>query len=106
MFLANSAWHCSQGVIIIKLLKFLGERTMQEKYSLNEQTLRFIIEFEKKVEPGKTYTIQELVDLFKVSPHYNEKFNFYKKPPNNSMWYAVTRSGNWLRVKNGIFKKK
>jgi biotin synthase-related radical SAM superfamily protein len=39
-------------------------------------------------------------------PYYNEKFNFYKKPPNNSMWYAVTRSGNWLRVKNGIYKKK
>lgn len=39
-------------------------------------------------------------------PYYNEKFNFYKKTPNNSMWYAVTRSGNWLRVKNGIYKKK
>jgi hypothetical protein len=36
---------------------------MQEKYSLNEQTLKFIMEFEKKIESGKVYTTKELVKL-------------------------------------------
>lgn len=37
---------------------------MQEKYSLNEQTLEFIREFEKNVDSGKTYDTKELVDIF------------------------------------------
>ncbi|WP_282156378.1 hypothetical protein [Cytobacillus gottheilii] len=79
---------------------------MQEKYALNEQTLQFILKFEKDVESGRSYTIQELVDQFLSSPFYKSQFGSYKKTPNNSMWYAVKRSGNWLKVKNGTYMKK
>lgn len=52
---------------------------MQEKYSLNEQTLLFIQEFEKNVESGKTFTTQELADEFDSTAFNKEQFNTYKK---------------------------
>lgn len=79
---------------------------MKEKYSLNEQTFRFIQEFEKDVETGKSYTTQDLVDIFERSTFNKEQFNSYKKTKNNSIWYAITRSGNWIKVKNGTYKRK
>ncbi|PFP17555.1 hypothetical protein COJ96_26450 [Bacillus sp. AFS073361] len=74
---------------------------MQEEFKLNEQTLKFIIDFERGVESGKCFTIQELVDIFKTSHFHKAKFDTYKKTPNNSMWYAIRRSENWIKVKNG-----
>ncbi|MCU1805169.1 hypothetical protein NVV31_07085 [Cytobacillus firmus] len=79
---------------------------MEEKFALNEQTLQFIIEFEKNIEPGKTFTTQELVDIFKVSTFYKLQFDSYKKTPNNSMWYAIRRSEKWIKIKNGTYMKK
>lgn len=34
---------------------------MVEKYNLNEETLNYILDFEKKVEKGKVFTNKELV---------------------------------------------
>ncbi|MEQ6378241.1 hypothetical protein RZN25_15620 [Bacillaceae bacterium S4-13-56] len=79
---------------------------MGEKWSLNEQTLQFILHFEKNTESGKTYTTQELVDLFEGSDFNKEQFNSYKKPKNGSMWYALYRSDNWERTKRGTYKRK
>ncbi|MED3832381.1 hypothetical protein [Peribacillus frigoritolerans] len=79
---------------------------MQEKYSLNEQTLLFIQEFEKHVESGKTYTTQELADEFEASAFNKEQFNTYKKTKNNAIWWALTRSGNLLMLKRGTYKRK
>lgn len=79
---------------------------MEEKFVLNEQTLQFILNFEKDVESGRSYTTQELVGIFKSSSYYKEEFDSYKKTPNNSMWYAIRRSENWVKVKNGTYKKK
>ncbi|WP_336775083.1 hypothetical protein [Paenibacillus sp. MMO-58] len=79
---------------------------MQEKYSLNEQALRFIQEFEKNVESGKSYDTQELVAIFDISTFNKEQFDSYKKPKNNSIWWALTRSGKWLMVKKGTYMKK
>ncbi|WP_336788444.1 hypothetical protein [Paenibacillus sp. MMO-177] len=79
---------------------------MQEKYSLNEQALRFIQEFEKNVESGKSYDTQELVAIFDISTFNKEQFDSYKKPKNSSIWWALTRSGKWLMVKKGTYIKK
>lgn len=76
------------------------------KYSLNEQTLLFIQEFENNVELGKTFTTQELADEFEASAFNKEKFNTYKKTKNNAIWWALTCSGNWLMVKRGTNKRK
>ncbi|MCM3673194.1 hypothetical protein M3699_04705 [Peribacillus simplex] len=79
---------------------------MKEKYSLNEQTYQFILENEKDVEAGKTFTIQEMVDRFTSSSFYKKQFNTYVKAPNSSMGYAFKRTGNWLMVDRGTFRKK
>lgn len=83
-----------------------GSGMLKEKYSLNAETLNFITEFEKTVESGKVYTTQELVDLFEKSPFNKEQFDTYKKPKNNSIWYALKRSGNWTMLKRGVYQKK
>ncbi|MBF0705393.1 hypothetical protein IQ283_02155 [Alkalihalobacillus hwajinpoensis] len=79
---------------------------MAERYSLNEQTLQFILEFEKGVEARKSYTTQELVDQFISSTYHRVQFDSYKKTPNSSMWYAIRRSNKWVRVENGTYMKK
>lgn len=79
---------------------------MQEKYSLNEQTLLFINEFEKEVESGRIYSVHELVGTFEKSLFNKEQFNTYKKTKNSSMWWALTRSGQWEMVKRGTYRKK
>ncbi|EEM01778.1 MULTISPECIES: hypothetical protein [Bacillus] len=79
---------------------------MIEKYSLNEQTLQFIQEFEKTVASDKTYTTQELVDIFDKSIFNKEQFNIYIEPKGKAIWWALTRSVNWEQIKRGLYKKK
>ncbi|PEE69259.1 hypothetical protein [Bacillus thuringiensis] len=79
---------------------------MGEKYSLNEQTLQFIQEFERTVVPDKTYTTQELVNIFNNSTFNKEQFNTYIEPKGKAIWWALKRSGNWEQVKRGLYKKK
>ncbi|EJR82869.1 hypothetical protein COK65_30610 [Bacillus thuringiensis] len=79
---------------------------MVEKYSLNEQTLQFIQEFERMVVSGKTYTTQELVDIFNNSTFNKEQFDTYIEPKCKAIWWALKRSGNWEQVKRGLYKKK
>ncbi|GGL60276.1 hypothetical protein [Sporolactobacillus putidus] len=43
-----------------------------EKYNLNEETLNFILDFEKKVEKGKVNTNKELVKLLELSSYYKD----------------------------------
>ena len=43
----------------------IWEATMKEKFSLNEQTLQFLLEFEKSVEAGIMFTAKELVVIFR-----------------------------------------
>lgn len=84
----------------------LKGKNMYIKYSLNEQTLLFIQEFETIVESGTVYTVQELVGIFEKSSFNKNQFDTYKKPKNSSIWWALTRSGNWLMLKRGTYKKK
>ncbi|WP_242264896.1 hypothetical protein [Bacillus cereus group sp. BfR-BA-01422] len=79
---------------------------MVENYSLNEQTLQFIQEFEKTVAPDKTYTTQELVSIFNSSTFNKEQFETYIEPKGKAIWWALKRSGNWEQVKRGLYKKK
>lgn len=79
---------------------------MVEKYSLNEQTLQFIQEFEKTVAPDKTYTTQELVSIFNSSIFNKDQFETYIEPKGKAIWWALKRSGNWVQVKRGLYKKK
>ncbi|MGG1343827.1 hypothetical protein ABE244_25365 [Bacillus toyonensis] len=79
---------------------------MNEKYSLNEQTLQFIQEFEKTVASNKVYSTQELVDIFNISIFNKEQFNTYVEPKGKAIWWALTRSGNWEQIKRGLYKKK
>ncbi|MEY2195726.1 hypothetical protein AB7942_23775 [Neobacillus sp. BF23-41] len=79
---------------------------MEEKYSLNSGTLRFLTSFEDHVKTGKCYTIQELVDVLEGSPFNKEQFNFYKKMKNSSLWYELKLSGKWEMQKKGVFIKK
>ncbi|AJH81076.1 hypothetical protein FOC88_14805 [Bacillus thuringiensis] len=79
---------------------------MVEKYSLNKQTLQFIQEFEKTVAPDKTYTTQELVSIFNSSIFNKDQFETYIEPKGKAIWWALKRSGNWVQVKRGLYKKK
>ncbi|MGN4945199.1 hypothetical protein [Bacillus cereus group sp. MYBK104-1] len=79
---------------------------MVEKYSLNEQTLQFIREFERIVSLDKTYTTQELVSIFNSSTFNKEQFNTYIEPKGKAIWWALKRSGNWAQVKSCLYMKK
>ncbi|QUW39300.1 hypothetical protein [Bacillus cereus] len=79
---------------------------MVEKYSLIEQTLQFIQEFERTVAPDKTYTMQELVSIFNSSTFNKELFDTYIELQGKAIWWALKRSGNWVQVKRGLYKKK
>lgn len=76
-----------------------------EKYSLNEESFNFILDFEKKVEKGKIYTNEELVQLFKASSFYNDVVQtYYKTAMQKSIWWAVKRSNNWLMERGRYIK--
>jgi predicted Ser/Thr protein kinase len=76
-----------------------------EKYNLNEETLKFIIDFEKSVGKGKTYSNRELVMLFESSSYYNDVIKtYYKTATQKSIWWAVKRSNSWL-MERGRYTK-
>ncbi|MDQ0246517.1 hypothetical protein J2S09_004121 [Bacillus fengqiuensis] len=76
-----------------------------EKYNLNEETLNFILDFEKRVEKGKICTNKELVELFESSTFYNDVVqSYYKTAIQKSIWWAVKRSNNWL-MERGKYTK-
>ncbi|MFD2215311.1 hypothetical protein [Metabacillus endolithicus] len=78
---------------------------MVEKFNLNEETLNFILDFEKKVEKGRVFTNKELVMLFESSSFYNEVVqSYYKTAIQKSIWWAVKRSNNWL-MERGKYTK-
>ncbi|MFD5259428.1 hypothetical protein ACFWJC_00905 [Bacillus wiedmannii] len=79
---------------------------MVEKYSLNEQTLQFIQEFERTVAPDKSYTTQEFVSIFNSSTFNKKQFDTYIEPKGKAIWWALKRSGNWEPVKRGLSRKK
>ncbi|MCH6265073.1 hypothetical protein [Neobacillus citreus] len=77
---------------------------MTEK-SLNDQTLRFIIEFEKSIPYGTRLENKKLVELFRQSSFYNRKFDTYiVNAINKAIWYAIKRSGNWS-MERGVYIK-
>lgn len=79
---------------------------MKEKYSLNAETLKYVLEFEKTVPIGKEYSNRKLVELFMKSTYHKPVFDtYYHIPINKSIWYAVKRSGKWALIKKGIYKK-
>ncbi|VEF46095.1 Uncharacterised protein [Bacillus freudenreichii] len=79
---------------------------MEEKYSLNAETLRFILWFEKTVPDRKEYSNNELVELFRRSSYHKPVFDTYiHNAINKSIWYAVKRSGQWTFTKRGIYRK-
>ncbi|MQR94191.1 hypothetical protein EJV22_03230 [Fictibacillus phosphorivorans] len=76
-----------------------------EKYNLNEETLYFILDLEKKVEKGRVFTNKELVQLFKASSFFNEVVHsYYRTAIQKSIWWAVKRSNNWL-LERGSYTK-
>ncbi|OXT15877.1 hypothetical protein B9K06_18850 [Bacillus sp. OG2] len=78
---------------------------MGEKYNLNEETLNFILDLEKRVEKGRVFTNKELVKLFESSSFYNEVVNsYYKTAIQKSIWWAVKRSNSWF-MKRGKYTK-
>lgn len=78
---------------------------MVEKYNLNEETLNYILDFEKKVEKGRVFTNKELVKLFESSSFYNEVVqSYYKTAIPKSIWWAVKRSNNWF-MERGKYTK-
>ena len=76
-----------------------------EKYNLNEETLNFILDLEKKIEKGKVFTNKELGQLFESSSFYDEVIeSYYKTAIQKSIWWAVKRSNNWL-MERGRYTK-
>lgn len=76
-----------------------------EKYNLNEETLNFVLDFEKKVEKGRVFTNKELVQLFEVSSFFNEVVHsYYRTAIQKSIWWAIKRSNNWL-MEGGRYTK-
>jgi DNA-dependent RNA polymerase auxiliary subunit epsilon len=77
-----------------------------EKYSLNEETLKFILNFEDSVVDGTVFTNADLVEKFKQSTFYHREFESYIPTAiNKAIWYAVKRSGNW-DMKKGVYQKR
>ncbi|SIR38528.1 hypothetical protein [Domibacillus enclensis] len=78
---------------------------MGKDYSMNQSTFDFIIEYEKDIASGKLVTVDELIKLFEKSRYYNAIIKTYAKTPHSSIWYALKRSGNWERVKPGLYQR-
>lgn len=77
-----------------------------EKYSLNEETLKFILNFENSVVDRAVFTNAELVEKFKQSTFYHQEFETYISTAlNKAIWYAVKRSGNW-EINRGVYQKR
>ena len=77
-----------------------------EKYSLNEEALRFILDFERNVPNGAVFTNTELEEKFKQSTYHHQEFESYIPTAiNKALWYAVKRSGNW-DMKKGFYQKR
>ncbi|MBP1949351.1 hypothetical protein [Virgibacillus litoralis] len=75
------------------------------KYNLNEETLNFILAFEKSVPSGKVFSNKELVELFNKSTFYNEVIKeYYSTAVSKAIWWAVKRSGSW-EMDRGIYTK-
>jgi len=75
-------------------------------YSLNEQCLRFLREYEKQVQFGTEITSKDLISLFVDSNFYDHSVTEYHKSAlTKSIGFAMIRSGNWTRIKNGLYKK-
>lgn len=78
---------------------------MHEKYSLNTQTLKFILKFEKNVPYRTQLENKRLVKLFRQSSYYNIKFDTYiDNAINKAIWYAIKRSGSW-NMERGVYTK-
>jgi hypothetical protein len=78
---------------------------MIEKYSLNDQTLKFILEFEKSVPFGTQFENKRLVAMFRQSSFYKHDFEtYFENAINKAIWYAIKRSGGWSMGK-GVYTK-
>ncbi|WP_211254629.1 MULTISPECIES: hypothetical protein [Bacillales] len=77
-----------------------------KKFSLNEETLRFILDFEKNVPGGAVFTNTDLVERFKQSTFHHKEFETYIPTAiNKAIWYAIKRSDNW-NMKRGAYQKR
>lgn len=77
-----------------------------QKQTLNELTKTFILEFERQVGYGKQCTNKELVEKFINSKFYNNDFDiYYQTAVSKAIWWAVVRSGSWILLKKGNYKK-
>jgi hypothetical protein len=77
-----------------------------EKYSLNDETLKFIHDFERNIANGEVFSNKELIERFNGSIYNKSQFNSYiAEAKSKSIWWAVKRSGNWLMQKKGIYVK-
>ena len=79
--------------------------SLHEKYNLNEETLNFLLEFEKGVERDTAITNRELVRLFEESTNYNDIIqSYYKTAVSKSIWWDVKRSNKW-KMERGRYTK-
>ncbi|MBD7971087.1 hypothetical protein [Paenibacillus gallinarum] len=75
-----------------------------EEYSLNEETLKFILNFEVSMVDGAVFTNVELVEKFKQSTFYHQEFEtFFPTAISKAIWFAIKRSGNW-DMKRGVYQ--
>jgi hypothetical protein len=78
---------------------------MNEKYSLNDQTFKFLLEFEKSVPFGTQFENKRLVAMFRQSSFYRHEFDTYiENAVNKAIWYAIKRSGSWS-IGKGVYTK-
>lgn len=78
-----------------------------KKHSLNEQTLKFILSFEKEVADEAIFTNMDLVEKYKQSTFHHMAFETYSPIAiNKAIRYAVKRSGKWDMIKKGVYQKK
>lgn len=79
---------------------------MTPKYSLNDATVRFLMDFEQNVPTGEVHANEELVQYFKQSVFHREQFDsYYPTAISKAIWWAVTRSDSWALIKRGLYKK-
>ncbi|MFT4413373.1 hypothetical protein ACLM5H_05890 [Fredinandcohnia humi] len=77
-----------------------------ERYSLNEATLGFVLEFEKNVPSGAIFTNTNLVEMFKQSTFHHKEFEAYIPTAiSKAVWFAIKRSDNW-DMNRGVYQKR
>lgn len=76
------------------------------KKTLNEETLKFILEYENQIKCGEVLNKKEIEEEFRRSLYCDEMFDSYNSDSlGKSIWWGLKRSGCWGKVGKGLYQR-